>query len=131
MWFGDKNPWFDDGIYSGLRVVEMLSRLHRPLTELNESVPVYFASEEIKYPIDDSLKTELVNRIKYYLDSQNVKYNDVDGIRIDFEDGFALIRQSNTTPNLTLRFEKKTKEDLEKLQEEYINLINTIKNQLQ
>ena len=131
MWFGDKHPCFDDGIYSGLRVVEMLSRLHRPLTELNESVPVYFASEEIKYPIDDSLKTELVNRIKYYLDSQNVKYNDVDGIRIDFEDGFALIRQSNTTPNLTLRFEKKTKEDLEKLQEEYINLINTIKNQLQ
>ena len=130
MWFSDKHPCFDDGIYSGLRVVEMLSRLHRPLTELNESIPVYFASEEIKYPIDDTLKTRLVDNIKEYLNNNGIKYNDVDGIRIDFDDGFALIRQSNTTPNLTLRFEKKNQDDLDKLQKEYIDLIDRIKNEL-
>ena len=130
MWFADKHPCFDDGIYSGLRVVEMLSRLHRPLTELNESIPIYYASEEIKYPIEDTKKTLLVNKIKEYLDSLNIKYNDVDGIRIDNDDGFILIRQSNTTPNLTLRFEKKNKDDLEKVQKEYIELIDKMKEKL-
>ncbi len=130
MWFADRFPCFDDGIYAGLRVVEMLSKLHRPLTEMCNSIPVYYSTEEIKYPIDDTLKTKLVNIIKEYLNNEGIKYNDVDGIRIDYDDGFALIRQSNTTPNLTLRFEKKTQADLEKLQKEYLDLIDKLKKEL-
>ena len=127
LWFSDKHPCFDDGIYSGLRVVEMLSNINVSLSDLEKTIPTYYATEEIKYPIEDNKKTKLVNDIKKYLRKNNIIFNDVDGIRVDFKDGFALIRQSNTTPNLTLRFEKKDPEELKKLKSEYLNIINEIK----
>ena len=61
-----------------------------------------------------------------YLDNENIKYNNIDGIRIDYEDGFTLIRQSNTGPVLTVRFERKDEESLEKEKQKYLDLIKKI-----
>ena len=56
----------------------------------------------------------------------NIKYNNIDGIRIDYEDGFTLIKQSNTVPVLTVRFERKDEESLEKEKQKYLDLIKKI-----
>ena len=63
---------------------------------------------------------------KLGLDNENIKYNNIDGIRIDYEDGFTLIRQSNTGPVLTVRFERKDEESLEKEKQKYLDLIKKI-----
>ena len=71
-------------------------------------------------------RAEYNARLKEYLDNENIKYNNIDGIRIDYEDGFTLIRQSNTGPVLTVRFERKDEESLEKEKQKYLDLIKKI-----
>lgn len=128
MWFKDRDSWYgvDDGIYAGLRIMEILSKSQVNLNELFEDIPKYYNTPEIKVPCPDDKKDYVIRRIKEYLIDQDIIFNDVDGIRVDMPDGFAAIRKSNTTPNLTVRFEKKTEEDLEKTKEEYMEIINNI-----
>ena len=71
----------------------------------------------------------MINRAISWI-TKNIKYNAIDGIRIDYEDGFTLIRQSNTGPVLTVRFERKNINDLEKEKEKYLELIKKISLEL-
>lgn len=129
LWFTDKWPGVDDGIYASLRIIEMLSNTRRTLADLVSTIPKYYNTPEIKVNCPDDKKKQVIDKVKEYVTSKGIEFNDIDGVRIDFNDGFALIRQSNTTPCLTLRFEKKTEEDLKQIQDEYLNLVdNIIKN---
>ncbi len=130
LWFTDKWPGIDDGIYASLRIIEMLSNTNQNLADLLRNIPKYYSTPEIKIDCPDDKKAIVIGKVKEYVTSKGISFNDIDGVRIDFPDGFALIRQSNTTPCLTLRFEKKTKEDLEVVQNEYISLVNNIINNL-
>ena len=67
-----------------------------------------------------------MNNVKKYVISKNYEYLDIDGVRIIFKDGWALIRCSNTGPNLTLRFEAKTEERLEDIKNEFESLISKL-----
>ena len=71
-------------------------------------------------------KRVIPDRVKYYAQDMDYKFIDIDGVRIEVDDGFALIRGSNTQPILTLRFEANTKDRLSEIKMEFMNLIDSI-----
>ena len=124
VYFRDRWPGFDSGLYAGLRILEILSNTDKSVEELLEGVNHYYSTEEIKFPSADSVKFDVIEKIKNYVTEKGYKFIDIDGVRILFDDGWVLIRASNTGPNITARFESNTEEGLRKLQDEYTNLIN-------
>ena len=124
VFFRDKFPGFDDGIYGGLRMIEVLSHTNKKLSELLEGVNKYYSTEEIKIPVSDETKLSIVDKVKEYCINKNYSYKDIDGIRVEFDDSWALIRVSNTSPNLTVRFEANNEIRLDEIKEEFINVIN-------
>ena len=78
------------------------------------------------FPIDLDLKDKVVSKVKEYVIEHGYDYTDIDGVRVEFADGFALVRGSNTTPILTMRFEAKTKERLKEIKDEFLNQVKDI-----
>ena len=119
VYFRDKWPGFDSGMYAGLRLLEILSNTDKSVDELLDGINKYYSTEEIKIESTDTKKFKVIDKIKEYVISKNYKFIDIDGVRVEFDDGWALARVSNTGPNITLRFEAKTKERLEELRQEF------------
>ncbi|HWV38119.1 MAG TPA: phosphomannomutase/phosphoglucomutase [Vulgatibacter sp.] len=114
-----KNRWFgfDDGVYAGARLLEILSREERPLSALLADVPKTFASPEIRRDAGtEDRKFELVRRATEHFREEGYDVIDVDGARVVFDDGFGLVRASNTQPILVLRFEAKTEARLKEIE---------------
>ena len=130
LWFKDKWIGTDDGIYNALRIIEMLSKSDQTFSQMSESIPKYYHTPEIKIEVSEENKSKIIDKLKEYLDKENINYNNIDGIRIDYEDGFTLIRQSNTGPVLTVRFERKDEKSLEKEKQKYLDLIKKISLEL-
>ena len=126
VYFRDRWPGFDSGLYAGLRMLEILSNTNKTCEELLEGVVEYFSTEELKFKSSDDAKFKIVEQIKNYALDKNYEILDIDGVKVLFDDGWALVRASNTGPNLTARFEAKTKERLEELQKEFVSLINEL-----
>ena len=126
IYFRDRFPGFDDGIYAGLRMLELLSNNNSTIDKELEGINRYFSTEEIKVNSDDVKKFEIVEKVKEYCKSRNYNINETDGVRVEFDDSWALIRVSNTTPCLTLRFEAKTETRLNEIKEEFMNFINSV-----
>ena len=124
VFFRDKFPGFDDGIYGGLRMIEVLSHTDKKLSELLEGINKYYSTEEIKIPVSDETKLSIVDKVKEYCINKGYPYKDIDGIRVEFNDSWALIRVSNTSPNLTVRFEANNENRLDEIKEEFINVVN-------
>jgi len=125
IFFRDKWPGFDDGIYASLRLIEMLSNTEEKLSDLISKYN-HYENEYVEYPIDITKKDIIVNRVLDYVKDKDYNYLDIDGVRIEFNDGFALIRGSNTQPILTLRFEANTKVRLDEIKIEFMDLIDSI-----
>lgn len=123
VWFNDKWPNIDDGLYAGLRMIEILSNTDKTVSELLDGVIRYYSTPEIIVKSSDDEKFKIIERVKKYCLDKGYKVNDIDGVRVEFENGWALVRASNTGPNLTLRFEGITKEDMESIQNEFTKLI--------
>lgn len=122
-------PCIDSGIYNGLKIMELLSNCHESLSELTTTIPKYFNTPEIKIPVADNLKFTIVDHVIQYCKNQEYNILTIDGIRVTFNDGWALVRASNTGPNLTLRFEATTVERLNEIQKEFTTIIdNLLKN---
>ena len=112
VYFRDKFPGYDDGIYAGMRLIERLSHTDKPLSSLLDGINRYFSTEEIKVKVSDDKKFKVVEKMKEYSLSKGYKTVTVDGSKSKFDDGFALVRASNTGPNITMRFVAKTEERL-------------------
>ena len=125
VYFRDRWPGFDSGMYAGLRLLEIMSHTDKNIDQLLEGINYYYSTEELKFKSSDSFKFKVVDKVKEYVQSKNYSYNDIDGVRVNFNDGWALVRCSNTGPNITARFEANTEERLQQLQTEFTNLINT------
>ena len=125
LFFRDKWPGFDDGIYAGLRLIEMLSNCDLSLSEMLTKLN-YYENEYVEYPINLDFKDKVVSKVKEYVIEHGYDYTDIDGVRVEFADGFALVRGSNTTPILTMRFEAKTKERLKEIKDEFLNQVKNI-----
>lgn len=124
VYFRDKWPGFDSGMYAGLRLLEILSNCDKSVNDLLEGINIYYSTPEIKYESSDDKKFGVVDKIKEYVISKNYNYIDIDGIRVNFDDSWALVRCSNTGPNITARFEASSEERLKELQDEFGGLIN-------
>ncbi len=119
MYFKDKWPGIDSGLYNGLRMLEILSKTDKKISELSDGMNVYYSTPEIKVKVTDESKFNIVDDVKAYAISKGYNILDIDGVRVQFEDGWALVRASNTGPNLTLRFEANTHERLEEIKNEF------------
>ncbi len=123
LYFKDRWPCIDSGLYNGLRMLEILSNTDKKFSELYDNINIYYNTPEIKIPVSDDIKFKIVDIVIEYAKTKKYKYLDVDGIRVQFEDGWALVRASNTGPNLTLRFEANTHERLASIQKEFEKLV--------
>ena len=124
VYFRDRWPGFDSGMYAGLRLLEILSNTDKSIANLLEGINTYYSEEEEKYHSDDDKKFGVVEKVKEYVISKGYSYIDIDGVRVNFSDGWALVRCSNTGPNITARFEATSKERLKEIQDEFRGVIN-------
>ena len=115
IFFADKFYGFDDACYVGLRVLEILSKTDKTLSELLSDIPNTFSTPEIRIDCTDETKFDVVQKISDYFKQTNEVIT-IDGARIVFENGWGLVRASNTQAILVLRFEADTKENLHKIQ---------------
>lgn len=123
VYFRDRWPGFDSGLYAGLRMLEILSNTNKTVDELARGIPVYYSTPELKFTASDDIKFGLVDKIVEYAKEKNYKFLDIDGVKVLFDDGWALVRASNTGPNITARFEARTNERLDIIKQEFTNLL--------
>ena len=123
VWFRDKWPNIDDGLYAGLRLIEIMSNTGKSITELLDGINKYYSTPEIKIISTDDEKFKVIEGVKEYCINKGYKINDIDGVRAEFGNGWALVRASNTGPNITARFEGKTEEDMKKIEDEFMELL--------
>lgn len=128
VYFRDRWPGFDSGLYAGLRLLEILSHTEKTVTELLSGINKYYSTEELKFKSSDDKKFKIIDKVSEYAKEKDYNFLDIDGVKVLFDDGWALVRASNTGPNITARFEAKTEERLESLQKEFIGLINEYNN---
>jgi phosphomannomutase/phosphoglucomutase len=127
MFFGERWYGFDDGMYAAGRLAEILSTHGNSLDDSLSAFPETVNTPEILIPVNDDEKFQLMDSIINNADFSAGKVNTMDGIRVDFAEGWGLVRASNTGPALTARFEANTAEALEAIQSEFraqIALIN-------
>ena len=130
VWFKDKFPGFDDGIYAGLRAIEVLSNSKKSMTELLTNLNTYYSSNEEKIKVTEETKFLIVDKIKQYCLEKNYQFEDIDGVRVEFKDAWALVRASNTGPDLTVRFEATTENRAEELKKEFLKEIKKAQDEL-
>ena len=126
VYFRDRWLGFDSGLYAGLRMLEILSHTDKNVEELLSGINEYYSTEELKFASNDDVKFEIVSKVGEYAKEKGYKFLDIDGIKVLFDDGWALVRASNTGPNLTARFEASSEERLESIQKEFTDLINEL-----
>jgi len=123
IFFNDRGPEVCSAIYAGLRFLEILSKTNLKFHELLDGITKYYSTPEIKIPVKEEEKFRIVNEVLEYVKKKDYHYVDIDGVRIEFDSSWALVRASNTGPNLTLRFEATTMDELEKIKKEFTDLV--------
>lgn len=126
VYYRDKFPGYDDGIYAGLRIVERLSHTNEKLSELLNGINKYYSTKELKIQVEDTEKFKIIDKVKEYAISKNYNIVTLDGVKVKFNDGFALVRASNTGPNITMRYEGSTKIRLKEIEDEFNNIVEKI-----
>lgn len=126
IFFRDKYYGYDDGIYAGLRLYEILSNTDLKCSELSNGYKHYFNTPEIRVKTTDEKKWDIIKSIKNYVIGKGYEFKTIDGVRVEFEDGWALIRCSNTEPSITARFEATTSERLDEIKKEFNNLLTSL-----
>jgi phosphomannomutase / phosphoglucomutase len=130
IFFANRYLGYDDAIYAGARLIELLSNSERTLEELVDTLPVMHNTPELRVEVPDSIKFELVARaVEHFRNKYPVV--DVDGARIQFGDGWGLVRASNTQPALVMRFEASTPERVDELRREVEGTLATLRAELE
>lgn len=131
MFFGERWFGFDDGMYAAGRLAEILSTHGDSLDAIIDTFPTSVNTPEIIIPVTDQEKHPLMDEILRTTDFSSGKINTMDGIRVDFTDGWGLIRASNTSAALTARFEADTEEALEIIKGEFREQIALVRPSLE
>lgn len=106
---------FDDAMFAALKILEYLSAQDKKLSEIIAQIPRYISTPLISIEVPDETKHHIVKQLVKEFKKDGLKMVDIDGARVYVDDGWGLVRASNTTPTLVVRFEAKTKEGLEKI----------------
>ena len=120
-WYG-----FDDGMYVGARLLEIMTKSNSSCDDLFNQLPDSTSTPELKIAIDDSAKYEFMQEFIAQAKFPNADKITIDGLRVEYDTGWGLIRPSNTTPYLTLRFEADSDADLNHIKEIFIKEIHKI-----
>ena len=126
LFFADRYFGFDDAIYASLRLLEILANTGKKIPELLSGLPKTYSTPEIRVETSEENKFLIVEAARKELSLRN-RVIDVDGVRVLYEDGWGLIRASNTQPVLVLRFEAQTPDRLKAIQDEIEGLLGEIK----
>jgi phosphomannomutase/phosphoglucomutase len=140
--FKDRYYGFDDAIYAGCRIIEIISKHKKTnpnfkISDMLKPFDEVYSSSEVRFPCANELKKSTLEKVqeivKLNSDLFGSEIKDIitlDGMRIVFDGGFALIRQSNTEPVFTLRFEAKTKDECERFKSSMIKTLENILNKI-
>ena len=131
IFFGERWYGFDDATYTAARVLEILSRSANPSRVLN-ALPTSFSTPELNVPCAEGEPARVVQALQARVADGSLKFpggevGTIDGVRVDFADGFGLIRGSNTTPVLVLRFEGHTQAALERIEHDFMAALKAVK----
>ncbi len=124
MFFADEFPGYDDAPYAAGRLLRILAATSRPLSALIDELPQarYVSTPELRFDCTDASKFAIVESVREYFRAR-YRVVDVDGVRVQFGDGWGLIRASNTQPVLVVRFEAKSRERLQEIAREVSDVL--------
>ncbi len=113
-----KERWlgFDDGLYTAARLLEIFAKSNQTVSSMFEAIPDDVSTPELNIEVPDTEKFAIVERVASIIADQGLPLSTIDGVRVDLDSGWGLIRSSNTTPNLVLRFEAESTEALAEIQ---------------
>ena len=131
IFFNDDWYGFDDAIYSALRMIKVLSNSQLTSHEVFNSYPKHFSTPEINLKVPEKDKFKIIDKLKTLINSSVYELIDIDGIRLENENSWGLVRASNTSPNLVLRFEGKTESDLLEIKNYFKEILSKIEIDLQ
>lgn len=128
VFFADRNYGYDDALYAGLRVIEILVKTGKTIPELLSKLAPSFCTPEIRIDTTEEKKHSIVSRLKEKFSKPSPDYsiNLIDGIRVSYPDGWALARASNTQPVLVLRFESTSEAGLARIQKSFEDVVNPL-----
>ena len=128
IFFADRFYGFDDATYAGARLLEILSKTDKPLSQLFEGIPQTFSTPELRIDCPEAIKFDVVSKVaEHFAQAHNVIT--IDGARIIFEHGWGLVRASNTQAILVLRFEADSQDHLTAIRTEVEEVVNvTVQN---
>ena len=118
-WYG-----FDDALYAGARVLEILTKSNKSIYAIFSSFPNDLATPELKIPLPEQYHDSIMQKIKEAMNFSEAKITTIDGVRVDFSDGWGLVRPSNTSPCLVVRFEAKNEKVMRRIQKDFRDLLN-------
>ncbi len=125
MFFADRYLGFDDALYATCRLLEIMASTKKGVDELIEDLPQTYTTPEIRVECPDEIKFEVVKKIVADFKAKQ-KVIDIDGLRAVYDDGWGLVRASNTQPALVLRFEALSKDRMDRIKEEMESHLNKI-----
>jgi phosphomannomutase / phosphoglucomutase len=129
MFFADRYYGYDDAIYAACRLLEIVSKSGKPLSYQLEGIPKLVSTSELRVDCPDDQKFRIVEKVaEIYRTQRDIV--DIDGVRVPFEEGWGLVRASNTQPILVMRFEATTKELLHKYQKEVEQIVEQAKSEI-
>ena len=120
IFFNDQWYGFDDGHYSAFRLIEIMKNSQSSLSSIFQELPKAFSTPEMNIDVDEDKKFKIVEGFITNSDFGDGEKNTVDGLRVNFKDGWGLLRASNTTPKLVLRFEAKSHTRLKEIQDMFL-----------
>jgi len=135
IFFKHRYYGFDDGVYAGGRLLEILSHTQQPLSRLLADVPKTVSTPEIRFDCAEAIKFKLVQRVVEFFRTQSQQQGfqliAIDGARLEWPDGWGLVRPSNTQPILVLRFEAQNEARLQQIQRYFEQHISRLKTELE
>ncbi len=129
MFFADRYYGYDDAIYAACRLLEIVSKSGKPLSYQMEGIPALVSTPELRVDCPDDIKFKVIAKVADHL-KQHHHVVDVDGVRVPFEQGWGLVRASNTQPVLVMRFEATSKELLDRYQHEIEGTVEQAKKEI-
>jgi phosphomannomutase len=131
IFFGERWYGFDDATYTAARVLEILSR-HKNPSQVLDALPTSFSTPELNVPCAEGEPRRVVEALQARVADGTLRFaggevGTIDGVRVDYPDGFGLIRGSNTTPVLVLRFEGHTKHALARIERDFMAALQSVK----
>jgi phosphomannomutase len=126
IFFNDQWYGFDDGHYSAFRLIEIIINSQSSLESIVDKLPRAYSTPEININVDEEKKFKIVEEFVSQSDFGKGEKITIDGLRVNFNDSWGLLRASNTTPKLVLRFEANSPERLNEIQNMFLDQLKRI-----